>query len=95
MQTKLEKCGNLAVPVDESGTATGRATYTPTCPYCGRPFETVNTAMELLAALERIVPWMVRLSEDVGALPIKVHKDMQSSLERAKAAIAKAKGTAL
>ena len=24
MQTKLEKCGNLAVPVDESGTATGR-----------------------------------------------------------------------
>jgi len=51
--------------------------------------------MELLAALERIVPWMVLLSEDVGALPIKVHQDMQSSLERAKAAIAKAKGTAL
>lgn len=95
MQTKLEKCGNLAVPVDESGTATGRATYTPTCPYCGRPFETVNTARELLVALESILPWMVRLSEDVGALPIKVHQDMQASLERAKAAIAKAKGTAL
>lgn len=85
MQTKLETCGNLAVPVDESGTATGRATFTPTCPYCGRPFETVDTARELLVSLQRVV----------GLMRAHTYIDASNIIEQAEAAIAKAKGTAL
>jgi hypothetical protein len=38
MPTNLEKCGNLAVPVDESGTATGRPE-----PYQDKTMETKHT----------------------------------------------------
>lgn len=66
MKPTLEPAGNLLVPVDESGTATGRpeGTYKPACPYCGRPYETYNAvpirhpqryadALQILARLTR------------------------------------------
>lgn len=46
MKPTLEPAGPLLIPVDESGTAVGGpasvAPYEPACPYCGRPFETIN-----------------------------------------------------
>lgn len=52
----------------------------------------IAAAPELLAALERVVPWIGRMIADGGHMAGLLPQDAVGSLDRAEAAIAKAKG---